>query len=133
STRTSTPDNIRVTERDPPGDITDKGTSNSVITLSDWWHNNSAKQADINESVAPESNNTLARKPSMRMVPSVTLSAALASSAVTANTRAGLVACPAAACVFGLGHSLLLCPTSPQLKHLPEALRHSVPPWRFPQ
>src|SRR5262249_8565 len=44
---------MRVTERDPPGDITDKGTSNSVITLPDCLHNNSAKQAAINESVAP--------------------------------------------------------------------------------
>src|SRR5262249_28572509 len=126
---------MRVTERDPPGDITDKGTSNSVILLPECLHNNSTKHTDIKESVAPESNNTLARKPSIRMVPSVTLSAAWASSAVTTKTLAGLVARPAettASWFFHLGHSLLLCSTSPQLKHLPEALKHSVPAWCFP-
>src|SRR5262249_3493348 len=83
STTTSTPDIERVIDREPPGEATDKGTLSTEIALPDWLHKSSAKQADIKESVAPKSNNTRARKPSIRMVPSVTLSAARASSAVT--------------------------------------------------
>src|SRR5262249_35264425 len=95
STTTSTPDIERVTDREPPGEATDKGTLCTEIALPDWLHKSSAKQADINESVAPELNNTRARKPSIRMVPSVTSSIAWASSSVTANTRAGLLKRPA--------------------------------------
>src|SRR5262249_24582712 len=101
STDTSNPDMEYVIDKKPPGDATDKGEHKVETVLPHWFFNKSAKHVDIKESVAPESNNTRARKPSTRIVPSVTLSAVCASSAVTANTLAGLLGRPAAAAAWG--------------------------------